>query len=580
MYKIKLALVNLIIAISVTAIATTSYIAFTHHKNEYNQSITTSNKNLRRLTRVVSGSAELNFLTIDQTLRSATDRQYLNLLFGGNLHKDMEKNLALWVKKTPHIDAMLFTDENGIVDMLFRKGESTFDIKSGYLFSAQDHFNYHKEHPEQELLISMLQKSEDSLNGRIFISRRVENVNGEFGGLVVAIIDSNYLTNLVNSVDIGQSTEIYLLLNDDDLLAGNIPDSNSKLALLKAMIGESGFDKVEEGEIVIAERTINDSLNMFSFQKIPGLPIMVAMIAKESDIFATWRESRNYYFGLIAIFTIFIVTIVSFTIMLAEKVVQAKASENRILHASRAKSDFLAKMSHELRTPLNAVIGFSEMLSSGYFGKVNHMQVERLNDINMCGNHLLELISDILEFSKGEANKLRLNEEDTDLYNISRQACRIIEQRAKKKGVEVINNISREAPILFADSRKLKQIILNLLSNSIKFTNAGGKIMIATYFDKDKNFVVAISDTGIGIAPEDIPKAMTVFEQVHKDKNNEGTGLGLPLCKMLIELHGGKLNLESKVNVGTKASIILPAARVQKIIASEYNNALQPIMVS
>ena len=572
MHKIKIALVNVVIAISIIAIGAALYISFTNHKNEYSSSISDYNKNMRRLMRLVSSNTELEFLTIDQTLHTAVERQYFQQLFNQPT-KDGEQNLASLVNKTPHIDAMLFTDENGVIKTLFKKGENTFDIKSGTLFPMVDHFNYHKNHPEQEVFISIPQKDDKSLNGRIFVSRRIEKINGEFGGLAIVIMDSSYLVNLIDSIDTGKSTEISLILNDNDFLA-DTPDSAPKLTILKAMMSESGFNKAEDGEIKVASRTINDNLNMFAFQKIVGFPITIAIVAKETDIFADWHQSRNLYFGLIFIFAVFAITIISFTTLLAKKVIQAKISEKKILLASKAKSDFLAKMSHELRTPLNAVIGFSEMLSSGYFGKVNHMQVERLNDINMCGTHLLELISDILEFSKGEAGKLQLNEEDTDMYSISRQALRMVEQKAKKKEIELITTITRETPMLLADRRKLKQIIINLLSNSIKFTNNGGKILLASHFDNYGNFIVTVSDTGIGISREDIPRAMTVFEQIHRDKDSEGTGLGLPLCKILIELHGGTLRLESKVNVGTKVSVLIPANRVKKKLAYEQQ---QPV---
>lgn len=569
MHRFKIALVNLIIFISIIAITVLSYLALSYNNTEYSESVTAYQKTLRRISRLVAGSAELNFLTIDQTLRRASERQYTEaLLGGGSGDGDVGGTLAVWVNKTPHIDAILFTDENGVVQRLFRKGENNFDVQPGLVFSAKEHFNYHKEHPERELLISTLQKSNNALNGRIFASRRYEKSPGVFGGLVVAVMDSNYLLNLLNSIETGQETESYLLLNEDDFLAANMPESDSKLALLKAVMDDSHFKNSGEGEIVIVKRQINDAMTMFSYQKIPGLPITVALIAKESDIVADWVGARNRYIALIAIFVAFTVMIVGFSVMLARKMLQARASEQSAHMANRAKSDFLAKMSHELRTPLNAIIGFSEMLSSGYFGRINNKQLERLTDINMCGNHLLELICDILEFSKGEAGKLRLLEEETDLFNISRQAIRMVEQKAKKQGVEIVNAIPRDAPILLADSRKLKQVLLNLLSNAVKFTKEGGKIVVSNHFDAAENFVITVSDTGIGIAPENMKKAMALFEQVNLEDNKEGTGLGLPLCKMLTELHGGKFELESKVGVGTKASVTLPSGRIRKKTAA------------
>lgn len=581
MYKFKIALVNVIIAVSVAAVGSLSYLAYKHNSVEYAKSIETYNQNLRKVSSLVTSSTELNFITIDQTLQRATEQQSLRQLFGNvAVRSEVEASFSSWVNKTPHIDAMLYTDQNGLVQVLFRKGENNFDAKPGFMFAAKEHFSYHKNHPEQELLISTLKKDGKDTTGRIFISRRFERPNGDFGGLVVAVMDGTYLANLINSVDIGKETEKYLLLNDDDFLAGNVSDSDSKLALIKAMMSESDFKKANEGDIVISKRVINDSLNMFSFQKIPGLPITVSIIAKEKDIFANVREEQLHFFSFISLFIIFALVITGFSIVLARNMVRAEQAEQKARKASQAKSDFLAKMSHELRTPLNAIIGFSDMLSSGYFGKVSQVQIERLTDINLCGAHLLDLISDILEFSKGDANKLTLNEEDADIYNIARQAIRMVEQKAKSKGLDIINAISREAPILVADSRKLRQIILNLLSNAIKFTKPGGKVTLSAHFDQEANFVITVSDTGVGIAAEDIPKAMQVFEQINSDGSNEGTGLGLPLCKMLTELHGGVFAIESKVNVGTKAIVTLPASRVQEAGMSARSKAFKPIMAN
>jgi Amt family ammonium transporter len=232
--------------------------------------------------------------------------------------------------------------------------------------------------------------------------------------------------------------------------------------------------------------------------------------------------------------------------------------------ASQAKSEFLANMSHELRTPLNAIIGFSEMLDGGYFGKLTPKQKERIYDIHLCGNHLLQLINDILEFSKCEAGKMELAEEDMDLASTAQECVRMIVPRARNKNITVETLMPDDLPMLNGDRRKIRQMLLNLLSNSIKFTEEGGRIEVRARVNEMNMLEIKVEDTGIGMNEQDIAVAMSVFGQAHRLSHPEGTGLGLPLCQMFAELHGGTLSLQSKVGVGTTVTILLPQSRLRR----------------
>ncbi len=202
------------------------------------------------------------------------------------------------------------------------------------------------------------------------------------------------------------------------------------------------------------------------------------------------------------------------------------------------------------------------MLEAGYFGKLNSKQNERIHDINYCGTHLLELINDILEFSKGEAGKIELHLEKVIVPQIIDESVRILTEKAKRQKIKVSTLIPEEIPFLMADSRKLKQILLNLLSNALKFTKENGTVEIACGIDGQGNFVLSVTDTGIGMKEEDIPKALSAFGQVHTAESYGGTGLGLPLCKMFATLHGGNLMMHSILNVGTKVTVIFPKKNV------------------
>ena len=233
--------------------------------------------------------------------------------------------------------------------------------------------------------------------------------------------------------------------------------------------------------------------------------------------------------------------------------------------ADRAKSEFLAAMSHELRTPLNAVLGFSEVIKTETFGPVGSVQYrDYANDIHASGQHLLALINDILDLSKIESGKDELQNETLEVCEIISSVLKLVEHRAEQGNIKLELELPGHPPALRADERKLKQILVNLLSNAIKFTDAGGGVTLKTWCRVDSGYVFQITDTGIGIAPEDIPKALSRFGQIDGDVKSqyEGTGLGLPLTKALVELHGGVLDLQSEVGVGTTVTVRFPAVRV------------------
>ena len=235
--------------------------------------------------------------------------------------------------------------------------------------------------------------------------------------------------------------------------------------------------------------------------------------------------------------------------------------------ANRTKSEFLANMSHELRTPLNAIIGFSEIVAGELFGPIGATRyVEYAHDIHASGIHLLSIISDILDLSKIEAGRRELSESTIDLHDVAEASLRLVGGRAQNSGVSLVNGIERDAmPSLFADERAVKQILLNLLSNAVKFTRQGGRVAVGAAMRSDGSLAVTIDDTGIGIARENIPRALAPFSQVDSSltRRYEGTGLGLPLVKSLIELHGGTLGLESEEGKGTLATVVFPPARVR-----------------
>jgi signal transduction histidine kinase len=233
--------------------------------------------------------------------------------------------------------------------------------------------------------------------------------------------------------------------------------------------------------------------------------------------------------------------------------------------ANRAKSDFLANMSHELRTPLNAIIGFSEMMQQEVLGAVGNEQYRTyVSDIHASGTHLLQIINDILDLSKAEAGKLTLEEGVFDVRDAIRAVVQLTTVRSQEAGLTQVVDIPPDLPLLRGDERKTMQMVLNLVTNAIKFSPEGGTIEIACRAVAGEGLSIAVTDTGIGIASDDLGRVMEAFEQVDTSlsRKQQGTGLGLPLVRAMMELHGGRFELNSAVGVGTEAKIVFPADRV------------------
>jgi signal transduction histidine kinase len=394
----------------------------------------------------------------------------------------------------------------------------------------------------------------------ILLSRRYNLLSGEFGGIVVAAIDPKYFVNFYASVAFGQQKYMNLTLSDGTSLSNGPVANTLNDTLVQSIINAKRSREQKDTQLFTT--SVNNTIKITASRQLQNVPLGVHVVLDEADVLASWRQSRAKDIGFLALFTVFGSVLSFFAIAMARQILRAEESEEAAILASQAKSEFLANMSHELRTPLNAIIGFSEMMNSGYFGPLTPKQRERINDINLCGSHLLQLISDILEFSKGDAGKLELVEEKVELSEIVNECERMMDGRMRMKGIQFSSAIEVGLPALWGDKRKLRQIMLNLLSNAVKFTPEGGQIKVLCVMDAQGQLNMAVSDTGIGIPEEEIPLALSVFGQVHRGRSHDGTGLGLPLCKMYAELHGGKLILTSAVGEGTSVRILFPPQRV------------------
>jgi signal transduction histidine kinase len=249
-----------------------------------------------------------------------------------------------------------------------------------------------------------------------------------------------------------------------------------------------------------------------------------------------------------------------------------KKTEGELLNAKRmaekassAKSDFIAKISHEIRTPLNAIIGFSEVMMQERFGPIgNERYRQYLKDIHTSGGHLVSLLNDLLDLSKIEAGKLELNFANVDLNELTQESVALMQPQANRERIIIRTALGSTLPAVTADPRSVRQILLNLLSNSIKFTGMGGQVIVSTARSDDGDVVLRVRDTGVGMSEQDIAVAMEPFRQLATSARwgSGGTGLGLPLTKALAEANRASFKIRSAVNTGTLVEVAFPGGRV------------------
>src|SRR4029078_5742887 len=254
-----------------------------------------------------------------------------------------------------------------------------------------------------------------------------------------------------------------------------------------------------------------------------------------------------------------------------EELINAKRAAEK---ASTAKSEFLAKISHEIRTPLNAIIGFSEVMMDERFGPIgNERYRQYLNDIHASGGHLISLLNDLVDLSKIEAGKLDLTFVSVSLNDLTQQCVAIMQQQASREHVIVRTSLSASLPRIVADARSVRQIALNLLSNSIKFTGAGGQVIVSTALTDDQEVVLRVRDTGTGMSEKDLETALEPFRQVATVAHwgSSGTGLGLPIIKALVEANHARFRIASEVGSGTLVEVSFPTTRV---LAQSFQNRL------
>ena len=334
---------------------------------------------------------------------------------------------------------------------------------------------------------------------------------------------------------------------------------SSGKAYYSEMVSNSGKD---DSRLIIVQKISSATGNPLFENKF-----VLTMLDKSKFNFKVYRLIVGAIVGIPALF-ILLYFLIQITKNKTGKISASAESQNYASQIETLKrenvqqSQFLANFTHELRTPLNSIIGFSGLLKDQTLGNLGNPEyVKYANDINTSGAHLLSLINDILDYSKSEVGKLKVNMTEVDVVKVIKQSLSIVAPRASESKVELLQSFSNDYFIVRLDPKRLKQIMLNLLSNSVKFTPEGGSVMVSVFPDlKGEKVSIEVKDTGVGIAEKDIPTVMSLFGQVETDLNRkyEGTGIGLPFAKKLTTLMGGIFDLQSKVGVGTRVTLTFP----------------------
>jgi signal transduction histidine kinase len=472
----------------------------------------------------------------------------------------------------------------GAVTLISREGKLTNFSRAWPVpevdVSDRSYFRALRDDPTLQSYISEPVQNRVTGASTIFLAHRVGGPNGEFLGLIMGAIEMRYFEDFYAAISLGESGSVALQRTDGVMLA-RFPRT---AAIGKIFSGSERLLRGGSSGTLREPSPIDGQMRIKAAHLLTNYPVLVVATKTEDAALGNWRSIAGLM-SLGALGCALSIALAGFALgrqwkqqtILAEAQAELRRGEDRTAAfeamriakevaemADRAKSEFLANMSHELRTPLNAILGFSEVMVGQVFGSLGNDRYRcYAQDIHSSGSHLLSIINDVLDLSKAAAGKLELIEGWVDARDIVNSVCRLIHPRIVEAKLSLAVKMPADDLIAYADERLLRQMLLNLLSNACKFTPPGGRIECSVSLDA-AGMTFAVTDSGIGIPAEQLGLVLQPFVQVDSSlsRRREGTGLGLALVKVMAELHGGSLRLDSEVGRGTTASVILPHSRV------------------
>lgn len=434
-------------------------------------------------------------------------------------------------------------------------------------------FRQHRDDSSDEMRINVPDIGRVTGAPVILMSRRISHADGSFAGLVVAIVDTMYFAEFYGAVRNGAGTFMALYRDDgimlavdpyDDTAIGR-SDAHRPLFMTHLPLGRDGSFSVN---------VLTSNWRLAGYRHVESYPLVMTVQQSQWSALSTWWIDAAVIEGLGLFATVLLCVVL---LSLARAAAQREDQFAR-LSVAKAKADararkaetmaqvralMVANMGHELRSPLNAVIGFSEVLKGGGELATRRMQ-DYAASIHRAGSHLLQVVEDLLDTASLDAGKLKLSEGDVDPIEIVRFVADIVQERATKGGLTLAVATPNQLPLVRGDALRLRQVLLNLAANAIKYTRRGGTVTLAAELQSDGRLRWRVSDDGVGMSAEQVGIALEPFGRVDNEmtREHDGHGLGLPLAKSLTELHGGMFEIESAPGAGTTVRIVLPRDRV------------------
>lgn len=565
--------------------------------------LATAHQTSLEIAHTAAGHAAHTFESVGITL--GLFARHLEHLLANNGQFEAESTLFLRAAEAlPDLAAVTVIDANG--DTVISVGAYPAETQPA---TIAEYLRSHQETGSTSLFLVRFAPDHGSGSMMISITRRFDDPAGELGGLVVARLRADFFKEFYGVTRSAGSFGAALLTEESRIVtsSGNFLDSHDNIP------GERiSFSQPPSGDRALPSIAVGDPqvIGGYVGAAVPvvGWPL-TALVAYSPG--AILKASMGVRFGLSAAAIIIVLAgFFAFLILsrnygkqcqailqlrenrqeLAHQVSELEDSKRRMEkqgdqlkqmadeliiakqsaeQGNRAKSNFLAQMSHELRTPLNAILGFSEVIRDQVFGaNCPERYVDYANDIHSSGHHLLDIINDILDLSKIEAGKMELNEQSVDVAEVIEEVRRILAPRADDSGLELVTELPDALPDLKADRRSVKQMLINLIGNAIKYTPEGGKVTVSVAIE-DGACRFSVADTGIGISQEDLAKVLSPFGQVSAvDRSKGGTGLGVPIVSAMARLHGGSLQIESEPGVGSTFIVTLPKERIISLVSA------------